>query len=177
MKKLIPATYRRTLGIWTPIAVPYFSFYFFFFFLSCQLLPVLNYWFHQKKHLIVPRNQQISNSVNSNVLLYFSVHFILFIIISSHTEFSLLSSFFLLCYFHSCYLYFLPSVVWVFAPISDPSSINFEFPVLLSRLLFFQPCKNPWLQWKCVAAESLLRSLICLLSLCWTSPSLLLDWS
>lgn len=121
-----------------------------------------------------PANQQQCKFQCSFIFLsaFHSFHYNL-----SHTEFSLLSSFFLLCYFHSCYLYFLPSVVWVFAPISDPSSINFEFPVLLSRLLFFQPCKNPWLQWKCVAAESLLRSLICLLSLCWTSPSLLLDWS
>lgn len=177
MKKLIAAPYSRTLGIRAPVAAS-FLFLFFSFFLSCRLLPVLNYWSYQKKHFCVPQNKQISNRVW--IPLFFCVSQripFFFHCNTADTEFSLWSSFFLLCCFHSCHLHVLPSGVGDFASPSDLSSINCGFPVLLSRLLFLQPRKNPRWQWRCVAAESWLLSLICLFSSSWTSPSLLLGWS
>lgn len=141
-----------------------------FFSLSSQLLPVE---FVKIKPTLLCTTKQTANphlSVSSILLLYFSVIFFHYLILNSPFP------------VHFFPVMLLPFMLFIFSPLSslsfaslsDPSSLNWDFPMLLYRLLFFQPCKSPWLQWKCVAAESLLLSLIFPFSLCWASPSLFL---
>lgn len=141
MKKLIPTTYRRTLGIWTPVAllvlISFFLQCFFFFpvlsVVACIKLLILL----RKSSSVYHRPSKLATECKFYCSFIFLSALHSFHCNLSFTEFSLLSSFVLLCCFHLCYLYFLPSVVWEFISLSDLSSINCGFPVLLSGLLYF----------------------------------------
>lgn len=143
MKKLLPAPYSRTLGIRAPVAAS-FLFLFSFFFpvlsvVSCIKLLILS----EKAFLCTTEQANQQQSANSIVLLYFSVHSILFIVIPLilNSPFGAHFSYYAIS-IHAIYM-FCPQELEILHPLPTCLQLIVDFLCCSRNCYFFSHARTP----------------------------------